>query len=213
MAAYDVAWVELRVLGNRLPLELAPTLRASGLEATRGELLDAPRGGAHDAVIGTGVAALAVHDHARRQHEAPRERPGGECPQQDGRAGVVVADIVGDVEEIVAEADHSGLVADALDADESPLDGRRVADVALDEVRLRRKIAGDRGVGQERVEHPHLASFGEQGVDDMRADEAGPTRDEDHRDPAAARTRVMSRIARTVPRSVPVTFERPARGR
>ncbi len=93
------------------------------------------------------------------------------------------------------------------------LDSRRVAQVPLDEIRLGREIAGDIGMDEQRVEHPHLVTFGEQGVDDVRADEAGASRDEDHGFPATARTRVMSRIARNVPRTVPVTFERPARGR
>ncbi len=208
----DVARIELCLLGDRLTLELAPALRAARLETSGIEVLGAARRRTDDAMLWTGVATLAVDDHARREHQAPGEAPFGQSTQQHRRAGVVVAHIVGDIEEVGAEADHPGLVADVDHALERALDGRRVADVALDEVRLAREVTRRMGMGEQRVEYPHLEPFGDQGVDDMRADEPGSAGDEYHRGCAAARTRVMSRTARSVPRTVPVTFERPARG-
>ena len=96
-----------------------------------------------------------------------------------------------------------------LDPGEGPLDGLRIADVALEQIDLAGQVGRHAGVGQQRVEDTHLAAFGDQRVDDVRADESGAAGDEDHLAPAAARTRVMSRRARSVPRRVPVTFERP----
>ena len=59
----------------------------------------------------------------------------------------------------------------------------RIAHVALDELGALVEVVGPlavRGVEQQ-VEDPHLVALLEQGVDDVRADEAGAAGDEDHR--------------------------------
>ena len=55
------------------------------------------RAGPHDAVLGAGVAALAVDDHARGEHDPPAEAALRERPQQLRGGEVVVPDVVGDV--------------------------------------------------------------------------------------------------------------------
>ena len=106
--------------------------------------------------------ALAVDDHARRQHEPPAEAPARERAQKHRGAEVVVRDVVGHVEEVDPQPDHPGLVADVVDAGERALDGIGVADVP----------------SGPRVEHADIVAGGAQRVRDVRADEAGPSGDE-----------------------------------
>ena len=75
-----------------------------------------------------------------------------------------MAHVVGDVLEVDAEADHGRLVADGVDAVQRALDGLGVADVVA--------------VGE--IEHPDVVPVLAQRIDDVRADEAGATGDEDH---------------------------------
>ena len=124
-----------------------------------------------------------------------------------------MGDVVAHVEEVGAQADHPGLVADVLHSVEDVPDGVRITHVALDEVDLVRQVGGGLGMRGERVEHAYGPAFGEQRVDDVRADEACASGDEDHAGGPAVRTRVISRVARKVPRMVPVTFDSPIRGR
>jgi hypothetical protein len=73
-------------------------------------------------------------------------------------------------------------VADRRDAAQRPLERVGVAHVALDELGALVEIVGPlavRGFEQE-VEDPHVVTLLEQGVDDVRADEAGTAGDEDH---------------------------------
>ena len=70
----------------------------------------------HEAVLGAGVAALAVDDHARGEHDPPAEAARRQRPQQLRGRQVVVADVVGDVGDVGPEPDHRGLVADRGDA-------------------------------------------------------------------------------------------------
>ncbi len=71
-------------------------------------------------------------------------------------------DVVGHVEEVDAQPDHPGLVADVVDAGERALDRIGVADVP----------------SGPRVEHADVVAGGAQRVGDVRADEAGASGDE-----------------------------------
>ena len=82
-------------------------------------------------------------------------------------------DVVGDVAEVDPEPDHPGLVADVVDAVERALDRIGVADVADDRLGARVEHAG-RGRARGRA--------GVEGVDDVRADEAGASGDEHEHD-------------------------------
>ena len=59
----------------------------------------------------------------------------------------------------------------------------RIAHVALDELGALVEIVGPLAVRrfEQQVEDPHVVTLLEQGVDDVRADEAGAAGDEDHR--------------------------------
>jgi hypothetical protein len=128
------------------------------------------------------VAALAVHDHARREHEAAVEAARGQGPQQLCGREVVVADVGGQVAEIDAQADHRRLVADMGHARGRPRGDHGVAQIALQQLGGGIEVAGPLAVrgGQERVEHADLLPRLEQRVDDVRADEAGASGDQDH---------------------------------
>ena len=134
-------------------------------------------------MLGAAVAALAVDDHARGQHERAVEAARGERAQQLRRPEVVVGDVVGDVAEVDAEADHRRLVADRGDAFQRALEHVAVAHVALDELGALVEVVGPLAVRglEQQVEDPHVVTLLEQGVDDVGADEAGAAGDEDHR--------------------------------
>ena len=94
-----------------------------------------------------------------------------------------MGDVVGDVAEVDAEADHRRLVADRGDAVDGAGDDVGVAHVALDELGARVEVVGPLAVrgGQQQVEHADLVAALQQRVDDVRADEAGAAGDEDGR--------------------------------
>ena len=70
-----------------------------------------------------------------------------------------MADVLGQVAEVDAEADHRRLVADVRDAVDRARRDVRVAQVALDPLRRRVEVAGALAVrrGQQRVDHAHAA--------------------------------------------------------
>ena len=123
------------------------------------------------------------------EHEPAGEAPARERAQQHGGAQVVVRDVVGDVAEVDAQADHRRLVADRVDAARARRStASGVAHVASgprstpsDVVRppARRRVG-------ECVEHAHPCPSGDERVDDVRADEAGSAGDEDHAGHATA---------------------------
>ena len=132
---------------------------------------------------GAAVGALAVDDHAAREHQPPAEAVGRQRPQEHGRREIVLAHVVGDVAEVAAEADHSRLVGDRRHALERAPEGIGIADITVLELGPRVDGGAPAAVGgrQERVEDPHVAAGVEQRGDDVRADEAGAAGDEDHR--------------------------------
>ena len=164
------AWLERRAAG-----------RAGRLEAAGVEVRGRARRRAHDAVLGAGVAALAVDDHAGGEHQPAGEAARGKRLEQDGGAEVVVADVVGDVLEVAAEADHRRLVTHRGHARHRAGDGVRVAEVALDPLGAGVQVVGPLAmrVGQQHVEHADFVAAVEQRVDDVRADEAGAAGHED----------------------------------
>ena len=130
------------------------------------------------------VAALAVDDHARGEHEAPAEAARAASARSSCAVReVVVADVVGDVAEVDAEPDHRRLVADGGDA----VDAARAATVGIAQVALEPLgAAGSRYAGRSRCAAGRSASStrtscarAEQRVDDVGADEAGAAGDED----------------------------------
>ena len=85
--------------------------------------------------------------------------------------------------DVDAQPDHRRLVAHRVDAVQRPVDGVGVADVADHQVDAGQP--GDAvGVGrvdggEQRVEDPHLVAGVPAGGDDVRADEARPSGDQD----------------------------------
>ena len=115
------------------------------------------------------VAALAVDDHAAGEDQRAAEVGARQRREQPRGAEVVGGDVVGDLGEVEAEADHRRLVADRVD----PLDrGRRdggVGEVALDQLGGRVQVVGPARVGgrMEAVEDPDLAPLGDQQIDEV----------------------------------------------
>ena len=176
-----VARLKARVLTDRLGVERSSAFRTGGLEATLLQILNTAGMRMHDAVGRAAVAPLAVDDHARGEHQPARRLQLCHLAKQHCGAGVVVADVVDNVEELAAEADHPGLVAHAVHATQRPPDGRGVAYVALHEVDLARQVVGALAMGRKRVEYADLLPLTQEGVDYVRADEPGPSGHEDQR--------------------------------
>jgi hypothetical protein len=93
-----------------------------------------------------------------------------------------VADVRGQVAEVDAEPDHRRLMAYVGDAGDGPLRHGGIPQIALDQVRRRVEIRGPLAMRgrQERVEHADLLPGLQERVDDVRADEAGASGDQDH---------------------------------
>ena len=101
-------------------------------------------------------------------------------PQPGGGPGVVVVDVAADVPEVDAQTDPGGLVAHGVRPPGGPAPGVGVADVPHHQ--LGRRLGPREGalaLGDQRVEDDDLVAGGHQVVDDVGADEAGPTGDED----------------------------------
>ena len=92
-----------------------------------------------------------------------------------------MADVVGDVADVGAEADHRGLVADRVHAGGRPLGHRGLPQVALDPLGGGVEVVRASPVrdGQQRVDRPHGVPLLDEGVDDVRPDEPGGAGDED----------------------------------
>ncbi len=99
----------------------------------------------------------------------PRKSRPGQGGEQSGGAEVVGGDVVADLGEVEAEADHRRLVADRVD----PLDRGRgdggVGEVALDQLGGRVQVVGAPrvGGGMEAVEDAHLVPFGDEQIDQV----------------------------------------------
>jgi hypothetical protein len=106
-----------------------------------------------------------------------------EGAQQHRGAEIIVGGVVDDVEEVDAEADHPGLVADVVDAAQGRCDGLGIPDVGA----------------LSRVEHARVVPGGVERLDDVRADEAGASGDEDeHRRSVRPRARPSDRVQQVV---------------
>lgn len=85
---------------------------------------------------------------------------------------IVAAYVVGRVGEVLAEADHRGLVADGVDAPQGVGDGRSVTGVRVPPVHPGRDPRhGAVGGGQLRVEDAHRVPGAGESGDGVRADE------------------------------------------
>ena len=112
----------------------------------------------------------------------PRKRRRASARRSTAVPRSLCDDVVGHVEEVDAQPDHRGLVADVVDAGERALDGIGVADVP----------------SGPRVEHADVVAAGAQGVGDVRADEAGASGDEhEHHAQRTAVTRDREGVLRT----------------
>ena len=106
----------------------------------------------------------------------PSKRVARELSQQHRGAEVVVADVVGDVERCRA---RGPTIAAWWQTASTPRSARATAlgsrHVAPDELGLGVEVIRWPRVRrrEQRVEHAHLVTVGEQRVDDVRADEAG----------------------------------------
>ena len=183
-----VARVLRRVLRHRLRVERRAANRARRLEAAGVEIVRRARRRPDDPVLRAGVAALAVDDHARGEHEPAREPRRRQRAQEHGGAEVVVGHVVGDVADVGAEAHHRRLVADRSGAGDRPRGRGGVADVALEPLGARVEVVRPLAVRgrQQAVEDAHLVPALEQRVDDVGADEAGAAGDEDRSQGARA---------------------------
>ena len=127
------------------------------------------------------VGALAVDDHRAGQHQAAHAGAGHRGEQHRG-AEVVAADVLGQVVEVDAQADHRGLVHDRVDAAQRgarPRAGSRRSPTGTREsCTIRRRRAAVRG-RMPAVEDGHLVPGRDQGRGDMGADESGPAGHED----------------------------------
>ena len=101
--------------------------------------------------------------------------------EDDRRAHCVHGGIPLDLVHRLADTDGGGEMHESIDALQCPLHGVAVADVALDPFDIGSQIVGPAVVnlGIERVEHPHVVAGRKQAIDEMRADEAGATCDQD----------------------------------
>jgi hypothetical protein len=176
----DAAWVGFGLLGHRQRLEVAPAGWAWRLPAAGGQPCLVSGCGAHPAVGLAAVATLAVDDHRAGQQQ-PVDPAGAAVQrgQQPGGAQGVVAHVVHDVGQVLAQPDHGRLVADRLDAIDGTVQ-RGPVQVGPEVVDVVAQVVGWAavGLGVEPVQHPDpVPALGEQ-VDEMAADEAGTAGDE-----------------------------------
>ena len=96
-----------------------------------------------------------------------------------------MANVVGDVEHVLPEPDHRGLMADRVDAAQRSCHDAVIGHVAVEHLSVGVQIVGPPAVrrGQHAVHHAHVMPACDQRVDDVRPDEAGSARDEDHAAP------------------------------
>jgi hypothetical protein len=111
----------------------------------------------------------------------------GHGSQQGRGAQVVVAHVVDDIAELLAQADHGRLVADRIDAVQGTVQhagGLRVGQVGVEVLDVVAQVGGPAGMGArvEAVEGDDLVAGLDQEVDDVAADEAGPAGDQDAHD-------------------------------
>ena len=129
-----------------------------------------------------GVRALAIDDHAAGEHQPSAEPRRGELLQQGGRPEVVVQGVVADVEHVLPDPNHRGLVAHALHAAQCSRHGARVGHIAFDPLGAGIHVGGGRPVsgGQQGVQYAHRLPALHERVDDVRADEPRPAGHKNH---------------------------------
>src|SRR5918999_570048 len=188
----DAAWIDRRFLADGERHEVATAYGTSRIECPGLEALPFPRRRSHVAVLRAPVPALAVDDHAARQHESPNGARAVHRGEYRCGSGVVVRDVLGDVRWIDAETDHRGVVGDRVDAPEGMLDHVNVAHVAAELLDAGSPLLrGD-------VQHDRLDASLEQRVDDVRADEPCAARHEDAPDAHHGRVITISRARAAV---------------
>src|SRR5947209_327780 len=171
-----VARIGSRVFCHRLPSQLGPTPRhrAARLEAPGPQILGPPRRRGHEPVRGTAGPAVSVHDHAAGQHQPAGEPSPPQDVEEHSRARVVVGDVVGGIAEVDAQAHLCRLMADGIHVFDRAAYDRRVAYIALDQLRVRVEP-----LSRRTVQHSHVGTAVAEGADHMGTDEPGATGHED----------------------------------
>ena len=170
------ARLEARVLvdqrpGQRLAADRAGVLEAAGLQRLAGA------GGRHLlAVLGAGVATLAVDDHARGLHQPVHARL-VHRREQHRRAQVVVARVERQVGDGDAGPDHGGLVAHHVDPAQQV--GPRVGVAHVELVGAGGGAGRAVGLLEHQVDAHHLVAGGLEALGDGAADEAGRSGQQD----------------------------------
>src|SRR5262249_1533602 len=207
-----------RVFGRRI------LTRAEDVEVAQADRLDAvqaiPHGGVllagqlRDAIGRDGrrylrlslgkIRTIAVDGRRRRVHHAANTLAPGRLEHVE-RARDVAGVGADRIRDRLRHRAHRRLVEDHPDAGRRRLDARLVTQVAPDDLQ-RRVSARERQVletpTREVVEHAHGVAVGEQTIDDVRADEAGPPGDE--KSPPHGRiSRVRSASSLSAPGSAP----------
>ena len=200
----DGARIEDRALAHGHRAQRLPAPRAGRLELARRERRARPRRGRDAAVPAAPVGAVSVHHDARPEHDAAGEAPGGESAQEDGRAEVVVRDVVRGVTHIDTHANHGRLVRDRGHTPHGACDRGGIAQVAADVLGAGISIAGFAGVRQrvEAVHDAHVMTALDQRIDDVGADEPQPPGDQH-----AFHAAVIDAAARPPPESFPFRKE------
>ena len=148
-----------------------------------GKLLVGTRlGRLQDVFRRTAVEAFAVNGHRGRNDDLLEL--GAHVHRRledDRRAHCVHGGIPLDLVHRLAYTHGGGKMHESIHAVQGPLHRVAVADVALDPFDIGGQIVRPAVVNLriERVEHPHVVAARKQAIDEMRADEAGATCDQD----------------------------------
>ena len=160
----DVARIKRRGLRNRLRDEVATTVFTGRLELTGLQPGNGPRSGPYHLMLLAAVPALAVYDHARRQHDSSAKSGLVHCQKTCCKPRVVVVDVGRNVAEVNAQTNLAGLMTDRIDACEraSPCVeiatiGSQVFDVITQVIGFRRM----RGLVEVVENHDLDATIGE----------------------------------------------------
>jgi hypothetical protein len=176
-----VARVQRRIFINCDHLERDATRRATRVELAASKIIPVTWWRGYRAVLGAAVPTLAVHDHARCQHEVPD--PSSHGSQQHRGAKGVATHIRWKIAKIDAQPDHGGLVADDIDPIQSVIHDVRRPHVALAKLGawiepVRETCARSMRGWQQGVEHPDVMTPRQQPADDVRTDEPGSAGDQ-----------------------------------
>src|SRR5205085_1634748 len=139
-------------------------------------LVERALGGGGDGAVGGAIEAFAVETHRRRDDE-PFDGTFDQRFEEDGGAAIVDVGVARDFVHRLPDADACGEMKDGVDAVERAFDGGDIANVAGDELDVVIEIVGTALIGAvnlwiEIVENPDAITTAEEGISQMRSDEA-----------------------------------------